>query len=341
MKQLYLFIISLLICLVSARAQSVIHIQNGANIVVQPQTLLSLDGLQITPTSNLVITNMSLERKTTIQIPSGTNHIQRVYRFSTPLPAFSGIIRFQYHDDELNNIAETALVLNIYNGSQWKDFRTNITRDASNNFVETSITDAINIQEITLMSIAGALPLKWGEVKAACNNNIISVQWETVQEINTKHFIVERSADGLSWQTVQTKAASNESGVSVSYSVSDNYSGADPILYYRIKSVDQDGSFSYSKTITIKPCSFISNSLKLFPNPATTSVQLSFIAASPQKASVRIFNSNGQLVNAQDVSLVTGSNLFTVDLRALPAGTYRAQLSPSNQPALTTTFIKL
>lgn len=340
MKQLYLLITMLVLGLSSLQSQSIIHIENGANLFIQPLSSVYLDGLQITPSNTLLLNNVSLERRTTVQQPVVNSHIQRIYHFSNTVPSFSGTIRFNYADNELNQLPEAMLTLNINNGVAWQDFKTNVIRDGQNNFVETTLNTPVNMQELTLASMLAALPLQWGQVKGICNNNIMTVQWETLQEINTQHFIVERSSNGTSWQGIQLIAAAGQSASSIQYSISDSAITNASVLYYRIKSVDLDGSYSYSKVITIKPCSFTVNSMKLFPVPAITTLQLSFNSGNKQKASLRIFNPQGQQVKTQDLVIQEGNNLFTVDVRGLPAGTYYMQLMLDNQRPMTTSFIK-
>ncbi len=339
MKKIYLLISLVTIHFCPVWAQSVIHIENGANLFIQPQASVNLGGLVITPSGNLELTNISLERTATLQQPVTNNHIQRVYRFSDPVPAFSGIIRFYYEKAELNQLPEGDLTLNINNGALWQDFKINVIRNAQDNFVETDITAAVSLRELTLASVQAALPLKWGAVKGSCRDDIITIQWETLEEVNTRQFMVERSSNGTAWQTIQEKAAAGHSGASLIYRMEDASAINAPVWYYRVKSVDLDGSYSYSKTIAVTSCAAAAG-MKLFPVPANTTVQLSFTSNSNQKGSIRIFNTQGQQVATQPVTLQKGTNLFSVDVRSLPVGTYYMQLVLTGQQSMTERFIK-
>lgn len=340
MKQIFLLIIFIVLHLSSLRAQPVIHVEAGANMLIQPQATLNFGGLMIIPSGALLLDNISLERTAVVQYPLLNSYIQRVYRFSNPVQAFSGIIRFYYEENELNQLPETLLTLNIYNGVEWQSFTTNIIHDVQNNFLEANITTSINLYELTL-SAQTALPLKWGEIKGNCSSNNITIQWETFQELNTGYFIVERSNNGTVWQMVQKKTAVGQSGSPsiYSYSMEDTSMTSGLVWYYRIKSVDLDGSYYYSKIIAIKPCSF-SNSIKLFPIPASTTLQLSFTSGSKQKGSMSIYNAQGQWLKMQSLSIHKGDNLFVVDVHSLLPGVYYVKLILSDREPLPARFVK-
>ncbi|MCR9173654.1 MAG: hypothetical protein NXI10_14225 [bacterium] len=76
------------------------------------------------------------------------------------------------------------------------------------------------------------------------------LKWKTVSEINTSHFKVERSSDGVNWRHLDDVAASGNSNSSISYAYLDkNY---DPTMnYYRLAQYDNDGSLVWIDRVTI------------------------------------------------------------------------------------------
>jgi hypothetical protein len=106
----------------------------------------------------------------------------------------------------------------------------------------------------------------------------VRLAWATASEKNSQLFEVERSLDGRTFAPIGTVAAAGNSSAR-SYSFDDNQVpktlGTQPKVgasqapvYYRLKLVDRDGTFSYSP---VRPVSFtqsLSHSITLFPNPA-------------------------------------------------------------------------
>jgi hypothetical protein len=87
------------------------------------------------------------------------------------------------------------------------------------------------------------------------NKNVVNISWQTEQEINASHFDVETSSDAVTWKKITTMPASGNSSSPLKY----NYTDSRPLrfnanVYYRLKSVDIDGTFKYSdiKSVIIK-----------------------------------------------------------------------------------------
>jgi hypothetical protein len=75
-----------------------------------------------------------------------------------------------------------------------------------------------------------------------------ALKWSTAQETNLQTFILERSTDGLSWQSIGSLPGTN-TATPQNYSLPDNAATALINYYYRLKMVDVDGSFRYSSVI--------------------------------------------------------------------------------------------
>jgi hypothetical protein len=102
--------------------------------------------------------------------------------------------------------------------------------------------------------------------------NSVMLQWKTTEESNTDKFNVERSANAKDWQLVGSKHAAGESMKALSYQLKDQ-EPSDGINYYRIKMIDRDGTFAYSRIASVKlPES--GNAAIAYPNPSTEFIQL-------------------------------------------------------------------
>ena len=109
------------------------------------------------------------------------------------------------------------------------------------------------------------------------NNNSVLLNWKTENEVNTSHFVVERSADGIRYSGIGNVTANgrNNTGGSFNYSFTDNdaINQSSQRLYYRLKMVDIDGSYKYSNIISVS-FPLITGKLSIAPNPVLTEVKV-------------------------------------------------------------------
>jgi hypothetical protein len=95
------------------------------------------------------------------------------------------------------------------------------------------------------------LPVTWAGFDAVVNADHTELLWHTASEQNTSHFEVEASEDGKNFMTISENiAAAGNSASLLSYSYSDR--DLAPVKYYRLKQVDIEGTFDYSKIIIAK-----------------------------------------------------------------------------------------
>lgn len=172
--------------------------------------------------------------------------------------------------------------------------------------------------------LSNPLPLTWLFVKAnEKNNGDILIEWATSQEVNTSHFIVERTqANGTFTAIGNLPAKGNE--IRNDYSFTDN-SHPSGTVSYRIRQVDIDGKFEYSKQVVVRAINQQSG-LKLYPNPAPGYSRIS-LPQGLQQATVKIYNQVGGLVKT-----VVVSNGELVTLQGLSKGVYHVVVNNgSNQ----------
>ncbi|MFL5730419.1 MAG: T9SS type A sorting domain-containing protein [Cytophagaceae bacterium] len=123
--------------------------------------------------------------------------------------------------------------------------------------------------------------------------------WSTASEENNDYFAIERSADGVNFQSI---GMVNGSGTSSS--VKDYiYTDANPvrgISYYRLRQVDFDGGSSYSHVMSVNNSSSSEISVNLYPNPFSNETNLYVSSGDKQKLSIKIYDVTGKTVFASD-----------------------------------------
>jgi hypothetical protein len=121
------------------------------------------------------------------------------------------------------------------------------------------------------------------------------LEWKTTSEINASHFDVERSIDARSFEKIGTVNAQGNSQVVKDYSFSDNqFTDLAKLVYYRLRSVDSDGSFSLSSIVSLRTSSHPAH-LSVYPNPALQHIPVTLEATRTIKE-LKLFNSSGILL---------------------------------------------
>jgi len=188
-----------------------------------------------------------------------------------------------------------------------------------------SISQADVGRELWTVKYSSVLPLNIIEFKGWINDNDAILSWKTDQEANTDHFIIERSINGSQYNAIGSVAAANAPGIHTYGFTDDNVDalGAS-IVYYRLKQMDIDGHFTYSKVVTL-PLKTASR-LMLYPNPATNQVNLTLSVSRKEKIQYFVYDNAGRMVIRQSTEILAGTNSLPIDIGELPAGVYYLNL---------------
>ena len=148
--------------------------------------------------------------------------------------------------------------------------------------------------------------------------------WQTASENNSSHFDIERSPDGLSFEKIgETKAQ----GKGSTYNCADNAPLS--MSYYRLKQMDNDGKFTYSKTISIAA----SKGGKIQVFPTITEGVISIRNEELGITDVSVFNAVGQL-------MLTQKGVNQVDLSAFSTSMYMVQVKVNGETLTQKVFKK-
>jgi hypothetical protein len=157
----------------------------------------------------------------------------------------------------------------------------------------------------------------------------VQLKWQSAEEKNTSHFEVERSADGKNFSQVLTKKAQGNSASLVSYTALDN-SPLGGTSYYRLKMVDLDGTFEYSKLVAVSAEGSVQ--ARAYPNPSKGN-SVHIIAGNGSKLVLKsVSDLFGKQVSYQQGN--AGESLQVNFTQPLPAGFYVATLAGSDSGEL-------
>lgn len=170
----------------------------------------------------------------------------------------------------------------------------------------------------------GVLGLNFEMLKGHLQLQQTYLQWATASEDNLNYFEVEYSSDAKNFKDIGKVKATGTSFVKENYSFINT---AEPLSknYYRLKMVNDNGSYSYSPVIIIYGAN-AAEEFKAFPNPASNKLNI-MIAASGETGShtFKIWDMEGKLLKSIPVQVNSGSNLFSISLDELNAGNYVLQ----------------
>jgi hypothetical protein len=146
------------LCINLTQAQD-IKVTSGTAFQIPSGVIFHVNGLTLTPTATFDLNGLSITKNAAItqSLPSGNTNasLLRAYTFSATSPSFSGTVRVDYVDGELNGITEADLEVNYHNGTAWNQVST-ASRDVSTNYVISDALTTQTLREITLASsIAG------------------------------------------------------------------------------------------------------------------------------------------------------------------------------------------
>lgn len=163
----------------------------------------------------------------------------------------------------------------------------------------------------------GPLPVKLIDFKASKDSNGILLSWITADEVNFDHYEVERSSNAREFSTL-TQTLSKQFLDS-----SANLSGRQ---YYRLKMVDRDGRFEYSKVLSLNFEGQI-GAQAVYPNPVTPgkSATLSFHSGSKEAAVITITNSMGAILSQLKVQLSQGIQTISIPAQKV-SGIYQVEI---------------
>ncbi|OYU96467.1 MAG: hypothetical protein CFE21_08735 [Bacteroidetes bacterium B1(2017)] len=177
-------------------------------------------------------------------------------------------------------------------------------------------------------SSINALPLELLSFEASKLDKQALLSWTTASEENNSKFELEKSLDGRSFERIATQKACGTCHTKSSYSYVD-MDAFEPIglntLYYRLKQVDFDGTYSYTHRIVLSNNEALADALTVYPNPSQGSFILSVNTELTNTYMLDVFTNLGELAYSKTCELGSNQNVL-VDTKLVP-GIYLLKLS--------------
>lgn len=182
------------------------------------------------------------------------------------------------------------------------------------------------------------LPIKLIDftVKEDKGKNLL--QWKTASEINSDHFIVQKSTDATNYYSIGTVSAAGFSSTEIRYSFADN-NPEGGTNYYRLIMVDKDASFEYSKIVSVINKEVNSLGIKYIDLSNSSNMATVIINSSKsQTANISIIDASGRAVLNSGIVLQKGNNTISKNIPAMANGIYYIKLVTADETVVKNTF---
>lgn len=147
----------------------------------------------------------------------------------------------------------------------------------------------------------------------------VELTWVTSFEEDNDYFVIERSREGETFEPIGQVEGNGTSEMVQLYSFID-VAPLSEENYYRLKQVNYDGSFEYSKTILVEVGFDMKTPLLLAPSVAEQEVELIFNTLPKQNSMIEVFNATG--FNMTNIYVEEGVHAMRLDISSYQPGTY-------------------
>ena len=202
-------------------------------------------------------------------------------------------------DDPTNNLIPVCVIAGEF--------------DDGNDFVEQQF-----VLDVELISF---------EAKFIHYKNEVILNWATAYEIDSDYFIVERSLDGLEFESLDKIKSSGKNSKAATYKYVDQDVPNTSIMYYRLNEFSIDGSNTHSDIVSIE-ISNPNNAFLIYPNPSTGAININFQGMKDMELKeIELFDITGKVIQMTS----TTANSFALELSNLEKGTYLLRINSNNK----------
>ena len=181
------------------------------------------------------------------------------------------------------------------------------------------------------------LPVELSTFSATVNLNNVNLNWKTATEVNNNGFEIQREVRSQEsevtsqWEKVGFMQGHGNSNSPKEYSFTDKNLTGGTNFVYRLKQIDNDGQYEYSKEIEVEVVPKDINLLQNYPNPFNPVTEIKFTLPEATRVTLRVYNIIGQevasLVNGIEEA---GYHNVSFDGSKLSSGTYIYRLQTNN-----------
>lgn len=158
------------------------------------------------------------------------------------------------------------------------------------------------------------------------------LKWNTESETDNAYFEIQRSNDGVHFEYRGKVEGNGTTSLTKRYEYKDEINGLDNVIYYRLKIIDKDGKYSFSKIIALKINGTNTNQqFNVYPNPFYSDIKIELLGARKENGVIRFISFEGKEVLRRNIEVEKGNNIIVLkDLNYLPRGNYILEVTTSS-----------
>ena len=251
----------------------------------------------------------------------------------------AGSVKIYYGPDDLvSDITNLKIAQGPVGGGTWVDLGGTGTASLIGNITSTNFTDLTNTIFTLANAMGGsnALPVELSSFTSIVNGKNVNLNWETKTEHNSNSFVIQITKNddnvtNLNWVPVQSVKATFSSNAPKQYSYIDKNLQAGK-YQYRLKMIDNDGSFEYSKVLETEialPKDFELS--QNYPNPFNPTTKINYNLPNDSRVTLEVYNLIGervaQIVNEQQSTGYYVVNFGSSSIKNITSGIYIYKLT--------------
>jgi hypothetical protein len=203
-----------------------------------------------------------------------------------------------------------------YVGGQWTSLGNASQVQQANAWFIGAGTGIATFSPFSVGSAESILPVTFTSFTGLKDAGSVRLNWETSSEQNSAYFDVERSADGVNFSSIGKVNAAGNSATLRKYSFTDN-NPATGRNFYRLRQVDLDAQFEYSKTISVNMAA--NAAVTIYPNPVQSNMMVEYPKVG-KGAIYKVVSVDGRVM--QSGVLQENSSQQNINLGNLQRGNY-------------------
>ena len=186
-----------------------------------------------------------------------------------------------------------------------------------------NVVDPVNDASCPYDLEESPLPVELISFSVSKEQSTAIVQWITSEETNSASFEIQHSFNAKNWAPIGSVAASGDSKTERAYTFHHQIPAKGDNLY-RLKMIDRDGTFAYSRIRSLKSEGTLETEITVYPNPASNTL---FVRNPGMVSGLTILNINGQVVLQSDS---IDGNTGKLSIENLPSGIYVVRIKRKN-----------
>ncbi len=182
--------------------------------------------------------------------------------------------------------------------------------------------------------IPGVLPVNLLFFSAQKSNHVIKLKWKASVETALSYYQIERRSSVDYFNAIGYRKASTGNLPAEYVYLDSTYNNAQTV-FYRLKMIDKNGTYSYSNILSITQANNMINEVVVAPNPVQDKVSLYITSAAEKNSEIKIIDYTGKEVLTKFVSIASGNNYITLDETAgFSKGIYWLSIRVNNEQTI-------